>query len=354
MYSSPAAATAAARNGWGSIGSRMSRITSHPARFRAARWASVGWPPVTTPGIGSHALATPAAASSSWLMGWPGLAYRQNVAHSVRYAFRAVTLAAPPPRPPPEAVAQLGRCVPDGPALSPLPRRGRSHWDDPGGWAGGGLELPHLPEPHPPDGARARRQGAGDHARGLEPGRRPAHPRGPPAAPAVRALAARSRAPQSHGISQAAASIGTSLPIEARADSFSPPRALQLVPRRVGARCAPHHGRARSDAGGRIGHAKDLRLHPASLPGRGRLRHVPAAAREVRARRVAHALGILPRPSGDADHGRAGHAARDPAHGVDHRSLRAANAPAVERHRGAVPRPLRPGIAAQLRDSRDD
>src|SRR5207247_1701363 len=90
--------------------------------------------------------------------------------------------------------------------------------------------------------------------------------------------------------------------------------ALQLVPRRVGARCAPHHGRARSDAGGRIGHAKDLRLHPASLPGRGRLRHVPAAARAVRARRVAHALGILPRPSGDADHGRAGHAARDPDH----------------------------------------
>src|SRR6266513_300492 len=71
MYSSPAAATAAARNGWGSIGSRMSRITSHPARFRAARWASVGWPPVTTPGNGSQALATPAAASSSWLMG-PG------------------------------------------------------------------------------------------------------------------------------------------------------------------------------------------------------------------------------------------------------------------------------------------
>src|SRR5437870_4552036 len=56
MYSSPAARTAsAARNGWGSIGSRMSRITSHPARFSAARWASVGWPPVTTPGIGAQA-----------------------------------------------------------------------------------------------------------------------------------------------------------------------------------------------------------------------------------------------------------------------------------------------------------
>src|SRR5438309_3895784 len=114
MYSRPAAATAAAaRNGWGSIGSRMSRITSHPARFRAARWASVGWPPVTTPGIGSHALATPAAASSSWLMGMARASLRENVAHSLHYAFLSRALAAPAPRPPPEAMAQLGRGVPD-------------------------------------------------------------------------------------------------------------------------------------------------------------------------------------------------------------------------------------------------
>src|SRR5256885_14231077 len=65
----------------------------------------------------------------------------------------------PAPRPPPEAVAQLGWGVPDGAALSPLSRRGRSHRHDPGCRAGGGLELPHLSEPYPPDGARARRQG---------------------------------------------------------------------------------------------------------------------------------------------------------------------------------------------------
>src|SRR2546422_2887334 len=263
MFSSPAARTAsAARNGWGSIGSRMSRITSHPARFSAARWASVGWPPVTTPGIGSQALATSAAASSSWLMGMVRASLRQNVAHSVHYAFLSRAFAAPAPRPAPEAVAQLGRGVPDGAALSPLPRRGRSHRNDPGGGAGSRLELPHLSQPHSPDGARARRQGAGDHAWGVEPGRRPAHPRGPPPAPAVRALAAGSRTPQSHGISQAAPSIGTSLPIGTRGDSFSPPRALhQPAPRRVGARRALDHVRARSDAGGRVGYTKDLRLH---------------------------------------------------------------------------------------------
>src|SRR2546427_10920282 len=350
MYSSPVARTAsAARNGWGSIGSRISRITSHPARFRAARWASVGWPPVTTPGIGSQALATPAAAASNGLMGIARASLRQNVAHSLHYAFLSRALAAPAPRPPPEAVAQLGWGVPDGAALSPLSRRGRSHRHDPGSGAGGGLELPHLSEPYPPDGARARRQGAGDHAWGLEPGRRPAHARGPPAAPAVRGVAARSRAPQSHGISQAAPSIGTSLPIGTRGDSFSPPRALhQPAPRRVGARRARHHGRARSDAVGRIGHAKDLRLHPASLPDRGRLRHVPAAAGTVRARRGAHALGLLPRPGGDADHPRARPPPRAPAHGVGPPSLPAGDAPARDPHPRAVPRPPLPPIAAPL------
>src|SRR5437867_1949327 len=69
-YSSPAATTASGvRNGRGSIGSRMSITTAQPARFRAARCSGAGWPPVTTPGIGSQALGTPAMASSSWLIG---------------------------------------------------------------------------------------------------------------------------------------------------------------------------------------------------------------------------------------------------------------------------------------------
>src|SRR5947199_132896 len=69
-YSSPAATTASGvRNGRGSIGSRMSITTAQPARFRAARCSGAGCPPVTTPGIGSQALGTPAMASSSWLIG---------------------------------------------------------------------------------------------------------------------------------------------------------------------------------------------------------------------------------------------------------------------------------------------
>src|SRR2546430_666230 len=73
MYSSPAARTAsAARNGWGSIGSRAARITPHPARLSAAGWARVGWPPVPTPGIGPPGVGAPAGGVRRWLLGPPG------------------------------------------------------------------------------------------------------------------------------------------------------------------------------------------------------------------------------------------------------------------------------------------
>src|SRR2546430_444759 len=62
MYSRPAARTAsAARNGWGSIGSRAFRISPHPARLPAGRMARAGAPPATPPGNGASACPTPPA-----------------------------------------------------------------------------------------------------------------------------------------------------------------------------------------------------------------------------------------------------------------------------------------------------
>src|SRR5712691_8344312 len=56
-YSSPAWSTVSGvLNGRGSMASRMSISTAHPARFSAARCSEAGCPPVTIPGIGSQAL----------------------------------------------------------------------------------------------------------------------------------------------------------------------------------------------------------------------------------------------------------------------------------------------------------
>src|SRR2546428_413449 len=79
-YSSPAWTTASgALNGRGSIASRMSITTSHPARFSAARCSGAGCPPVTIPWIGSQALGTPAMASRSWLIGMAAASFGRSI-----------------------------------------------------------------------------------------------------------------------------------------------------------------------------------------------------------------------------------------------------------------------------------
>src|SRR6266568_3971149 len=79
-YSSPAWTTASGvLNGRGSIASRMSITTAHPARFSAARCSGAGCPPVTIPGIGSQALGTPAMASRSWLIGIVAASFRRSI-----------------------------------------------------------------------------------------------------------------------------------------------------------------------------------------------------------------------------------------------------------------------------------
>src|SRR2546426_256242 len=79
-YSSPAWSTASGvLNGRGSMASRMSITTSHPARFSAARCSGAGCPPVTIPGIGSQALGTPLMASRSWLMGIAGASFPRSI-----------------------------------------------------------------------------------------------------------------------------------------------------------------------------------------------------------------------------------------------------------------------------------
>src|SRR3989442_9961550 len=96
------------------MGSRRSSTTSHPARCRAARCSTLGWPPVTIPGRGSHALGTPAMASSSWLIRTSGATLRRNVARSREHGFLAYPVVAQAPRPASKAVGELGRRVLDG------------------------------------------------------------------------------------------------------------------------------------------------------------------------------------------------------------------------------------------------
>src|SRR5690348_7700054 len=218
-YSSPACTTASGRlNGSGSIPSRMSITTLHPAPFSVARCSRVGCPPVTIPGIGSEALGTPAMAWRSWLMGNTVASFRStNLAHADRYG----SVSPPPPPPPPrhvptrpsgtapQALAQLGRGVPHGAALSTVPRRGRPPGHHPGCRWRGGVELSDLPQSHPRDGARPRRQGAGHDPWRREPRGIPTHAGGPPARAAVREVAARSVAPERRRISEDFAPIGT-------------------------------------------------------------------------------------------------------------------------------------------------
>src|SRR5881398_2584194 len=79
-YSRPAWTTASGvLNGRGSIASRRSITTAHPARFSAARCSGAGCPPVTIPGIGSQALGMPVMASRSWLMGIAGANFPRSI-----------------------------------------------------------------------------------------------------------------------------------------------------------------------------------------------------------------------------------------------------------------------------------
>ena len=69
-YLSPSdAARAGSSNGRGSIGSRMSSTVTAPAARAARNCASLGWPPVTSPGNGQQALAMPDTAASSGSVG---------------------------------------------------------------------------------------------------------------------------------------------------------------------------------------------------------------------------------------------------------------------------------------------
>src|SRR3989442_9076276 len=222
-YSSPAWTTASGvLKGRGSIASRRSITTAHPARFSAARCSGAGCPPVTIPWIGSQALGTPLMASSRWLIGVAAASFGRSIySQADRHGVAPPSLAPRPFEAASQAMAQLGRGVPDGAALPALSRGGRPHGHDPGGRQRGRLELPYLPEPHPCDGAGARCQGAGHHARRLAPWRRPPHARSPAARAAVRAVAARSDAAERRGLSEDRAPIGSSLPIGPAARQFS-------------------------------------------------------------------------------------------------------------------------------------
>src|SRR2546428_1404781 len=79
-YSRPAWSTASGvLNGRGSMASRMSITTAHPARFSAARCSDAGCPPAAVPGIGSQGLGTPLMASRSWLMGIAGASFPRSI-----------------------------------------------------------------------------------------------------------------------------------------------------------------------------------------------------------------------------------------------------------------------------------
>src|SRR2546426_5400800 len=162
-YSRPAWTRASGvLNGRGSIASRRSITTSHPARFSAARCSDAGCPPVTIPWIGSQALGTPAMASRSWLIGIAAASFRGTIyLNADRYGFAPPPLAARSPEAAPQAVARLGRGISHGAALPALPRRRRSRRDDPCGGAGRRLGLSHPPPTHPRDGAGGPRPGAG-------------------------------------------------------------------------------------------------------------------------------------------------------------------------------------------------
>src|SRR3989441_1752465 len=215
-YSSPAWTTASGvLKGRGSIASRRSITTVHPARFSAARCSGAGCPPVTIPWIGSQALGMPAMASSRWLIGVAAASIGRSIySQADRHGVAPPSVAPRPLEAASQAVAQLGRGVPDGAALPALPRGGRPHGHDPGGRPRGRLELPYLPEPHPRDGARARCEGAGHHARRLAAWRRPPHAGSPTARAAVRAVAAGSEAAERRGISGDRAPIGLRLAID--------------------------------------------------------------------------------------------------------------------------------------------
>src|SRR5256712_11556155 len=93
-YSRPAWSTASGvLNGRGSMASRMSITTAHPARFSAARCSDAGCPPVTIPGIGSQALGTPAMASRRWLIGIGAASFRRPI-----YLIRMASSRRPPLR----------------------------------------------------------------------------------------------------------------------------------------------------------------------------------------------------------------------------------------------------------------
>src|SRR5260221_9787683 len=172
------------------MASRMSITTSHPAPFSAARCSGAGCPPVTIPWIGSHALGTPAMASSSWLIGMAAASLGRSIYLKHGHGVAPPSLAPRPFEAAAQTVAQLGRSVSHGAALPALPRRGGSQGHHPRGGPRGGVELSHLPQSHPRDGARARRQGAGHHARWLAPRPRPPAARSAPARATGRALAA--------------------------------------------------------------------------------------------------------------------------------------------------------------------
>src|SRR2546429_1929158 len=181
-YSRPAwTGASGVLKGRGSIASRRSITTAHPARFSAARCSGAGCPPVTIPWIGSQAFGTPLMASSRWLIGVAAASFGRSIySQADRHGVAPPSLAPRPFEAPSQTMAQLGRGVPDGAALPALPRGGRPAGHPPGRPPRGRLELPYLPEPHPCDGARARRQGAGHHARRLAARRGPPPPPRPP------------------------------------------------------------------------------------------------------------------------------------------------------------------------------
>src|SRR5207249_7227221 len=131
-----------------------------------------------------------------------------NVPEGPRYPS---TPLARPPRAsaaPPQTLAQLEWRVPDGAAVSAVPRGGRGHGDDSRRRPCGRLELPHLPQPDSRDGARPRRQGAGHVSRRREPRRRAPQRGSPTPGNALLTVAARRAASERRCISENRAPIG--------------------------------------------------------------------------------------------------------------------------------------------------
>jgi len=169
---------------------RRRSITTRIRRaFRAARCSGAGCPPVTIPGIGSQALGTPLMASTGGSLEWPRLGL------AAQYYLKRPPWVAPPPLAPrpfeaaSQAMAQLGRGVPDGAALLRFSRRSTAG-HEPGGPAARSVGATTCLNRIRAMGAGTRCQGAGHHARRLAPWRRPPHARSPAARAAVRAVAA--------------------------------------------------------------------------------------------------------------------------------------------------------------------